>query len=88
MTVPQPGSVEDIMLQKQELKVGRNHPDYPKNAMHVYAKNCHCDEWNDFMLQELNEVLQTHHAHDTKKDTLTQLVDIILPEKPHDTGNL
>ena len=56
--------------------------------MHVYAKNHHCDEWNDFMLQELNEVLQICHAHDTKNDTLTQLVDIILPEKPHDTGNL
>ena len=56
--------------------------------MHIYAKNCHCDEWNDFMLQELNEVLQTCHAHDTKKDTLTQLVDIILPEKPCDTRNL
>ena len=40
------------------------------------------------MLQELNEVLQTCHACDTKKDTLTQLVDIILPEKPCDTGNL
>ena len=68
MTASQPGPVEDIMSQKWELKVGQNHP---KNAMHIYAKNCHCDEWNDFMLQELNEVLQTCHAHDTKKDTLT-----------------
>ena len=57
--------------------------------MHIYAKNCHCDEWNDFMLQELNEVLQTClYASDTKKDTLTQLVDIIIPEKTCDTGNL
>ena len=71
MTVPQPGSVEDIMLQKQELKIGWNHSDYPKNSMHIYAKNCHCDEWNDFMLGELNEDLKTCHGHDTKKDTLT-----------------
>ena len=46
------------------------------------------DKWNDFMLEELNEDLKTYHAHDTKKDTLTELVDIIHPEKPHDTGNL
>ena len=69
MTVPQPGSVEDIMLQKWELKVGQNHSDYPKNAMHIYAKNCHCDEWNDFMLEELNEDLKICHACDSKKDT-------------------
>ena len=56
--------------------------------MHVYAKNCHCDEWNDFMLEQLNENLETCHALDTKKDTFTQLLNIVLPEKPSDTGNL
>ena len=88
MTIPEPGSVGRYMLQKWELKVGQYHPDYPKNAIHVYAKNCHCDEWNDFMLEELNENLKSCHAWDTKKDTLTGLVNIVLPEKPHDTRNL
>ena len=66
------------MLQERELKIGQSHPDYPKYAMHVYAKNCHCDEWNEFMLEEINEELKTCHARDTKKDTLTQLMFFFL----------
>ena len=56
--------------------------------MHVYAQNFYCDKWNNFMLQELDGTLKTCHAWDTKRDGLTQLVNIVLPEKPHATGNL
>ena len=48
--VPEPGSLEDIMLQACELKVGPDDETYPKQAMHVYAENVHCSEWNNFML--------------------------------------
>ena len=26
---------------------------YPKQVMHVYAENVHCNEWNNFMLSML-----------------------------------
>ena len=55
------------MLKKQQLNVGWNHPDYPKNAMHVYAQNSYCDEWNHLMLQEHNGILKTCHVWDTKR---------------------
>ena len=40
------------------------------------------------MLEQIHKDLETCHAQDTKKDTFTQLLNAVLPEKPHDTGNL
>ena len=39
MNVPDPGSVEYVVLQQCELKVPCTHPKYPKHAMHVYVQN-------------------------------------------------
>ena len=47
-TVPLEGSEEDRMLQTFELKLNPNNENYPHDAMHVYAKNAHCDEWNEY----------------------------------------
>ena len=46
-TVPLEGSEEDKILQSCELKLNSNHENYPHDAMHVYAQNVHCDEWNE-----------------------------------------
>ena len=56
--------------------------------MHVYTQNIHCDEWNDFLINSLPGDMTTSYACDTKNDTFTQLTDVTIPEKPHDTGNL
>ena len=56
-TVPHEGSKEDRMLQDCELRLNPNHENYPCDAMHVYAQNVHCDEWNTYKLhccQEMN----------------------------------
>ena len=45
-TVPLEGSNEDIMLQNCELKKNPNDDKYPSDALHVYAQNAYCDEWN------------------------------------------
>ena len=87
-TVPESGSTEDIMLQQCELKVSRDDPTYPRHAMHVYAHNDQCDQWNYFMLQLLPGSITTSTTCDTKKDHFTQLADVVMPEKPHQTGNL
>ena len=44
ISVPEPGSKEDIMLQSCELQITQDDPNYPTNAMHVFAQNEHCDE--------------------------------------------
>ena len=87
-SVPESGSTEDIMLQQCELRVSRDDPTYPRHAMHVYAHNDQCDEWNYFMLQSLPGSIIINTASDTKKDHFTQLANVLMPEKPHQTGNL
>ena len=47
-TVPLAGSEEDRMLQACELKLNPNNENYLCDAMHVYAQNAYCDEWNTF----------------------------------------
>ena len=88
MSVPGAGSVEDVLLQQCELKVPCTHPKYPKHAMHVYAQNKYCDEWNDFMLETIPGETTTCNAHDSKKDNVTRLADLNIPDKPPATGNL
>ena len=42
----------------------------PRHAMHVYAHNDQCDQWNNFMLQSLPGPIITSTPYDTKKITL------------------
>ena len=88
MSVPDVGSVEDVLLQQCEVKVEHTHPKYPKNAMHVFAQNKYCDEWNDFMLKSLPGDTSICVACDCKKDNITNLANINIPDKPSVTGNL
>ena len=46
MNVPDKGSPEDNILQSRELHLLEDHADYPRDAMHVYAQNAYCGEWN------------------------------------------
>ena len=51
--VPEKNSLEDLMLQSHELSIPHTHRDYPVNAMHVYAQNQYCSEWNSICLSTL-----------------------------------
>ena len=88
MSVPDPSSVEDVLLQQHQVKVPCTHPKYPKNAMHVFAQNKYCDEWNKFMLESIPGDIVTCVAQDSKKDNMTKLANINIPDKPSATGNL
>ena len=87
-TVPLPGSEEDRMLQACELKLNPDNEKYLHNAMHVYAQNAYCDEWNIFKLKLLPGNEYTNIATDSKKDDCTELANITMPTNPHETGNL
>ena len=56
--------------------------------MHVFAQNKYCDEWNAFMLKSLPGDTSICVAHDSKKDNITNLAEINIPDKPSATGNL
>ena len=88
MTVPDVGSVEDVLLQQCEVKVEHTHPKYLRNVMHVFAQNKYCDEWNEFMLKSLPGDTSICVAHDSKKDNITNVAEINVPDKPSATGNL
>ena len=87
-TVPLPGSEEDTMLHSRELKINPNHENYPHDAMHVYAQNVHCDEWNENRLKLLPGKQYTNIAIDSKKDDCTELANVTMPTNPCETGNL
>ena len=55
--------------------------------MHVFTQNKYCDEWNDFMLKSLPDDTSICVACDSKKDNITNLANINIPDKPSSTGN-
>ena len=87
-TVPLEGSNEDRMLQNCELKMNPNDDKYPSDALHVYAQNVCCDEWNTYKLKLLPGKEFTNIATDSKKDDCTELAYITMPTNPCATGNL
>ena len=88
MNPPEEDSEDDIMLWSREISIGHDHKDYPLKAMHVYAKNSSCDEWNEIMLNSLDGNTFVNTAKDCRKDTGTNLANIAFPANPKDTGNL
>ena len=87
-TVPLEGSNKDRMLQNCELKINPNDEKYPSDALHVYARNAYCDEWNAYKLKLLPGKEFTNIATDSKKDDCTELANITMPTNPCETGNL
>ena len=85
---PDEGSIDNIMLQSHQLMFDHTHPAYPLHAMHVYAKNTSCDEWNKIMLDSLNSECYVHLAVDSAKYTGTNLANVSVSDNPRDTGNL
>ncbi|MCG8622459.1 MAG: AAA family ATPase, partial [Proteobacteria bacterium] len=85
---PELFSPEDDMLRGREVHLPRDHESYPHNAMHVYAQNVYCDEWNEFMLERLPGDIVTSIATDSRKDTSTNLANVAFSDKPRETGNL
>ena len=85
---PLDGSPEDQLLRGCELACTPEDANYPHNAMHVYAQNTYCDEWNEYMLSRLEGATITCIAVDSRKDTATNMANINISEKPRDTGNL
>ena len=88
MNVPKEGSNEDKMLQSHVLHLLPTDNGYPRDAMHVYAQNVYCNEWNKTCLDQLDSKSYTSAAQDFSKDRSTNLANITFPSNPHDTGNL
>ena len=85
---PEIGSPEDELLRSRELCCIPGDNDYPYHAMHVYAQNIYCDEWNEHMLGRLPGEAEICVAIDSQKDTSTNLAAINISDRPCDTGNL
>ena len=57
-------------------------------CMYLNKINLYCDEWNEFMLKSLLGDTSICVACDSKKDNITNLAEINIPDKPSTTGNL
>ena len=68
------------MLQSCELQITQDDPNYPTNAMYVFAQHEHCNEWNARRLALLPGTVSTSVASDGKKDDCAQLATVNMPE--------
>ena len=64
------------MLQQCELKVTPTDDTYPRHAMHVYAQNKYCDDWNETCLHFSLENNIDTLLQDGKKDDCTEMADV------------
>ena len=88
MEQPQEGSEEDILLKSRELLIDISQPDYPKNAMYVFATNAEVTSWNNIMIDSIEGQSYIYIADDSKKDKLASIANIAFPENPWQTENL
>ena len=56
------------MLKARILNIKEDEEDYPFDILHVYAKNLHCSEWNEKMLNRLNGRLYITRSQDRLQD--------------------
>lgn len=86
--VPDTGSEEDNKLKSRELKIDHNHKDYPKHAMHVFAQNQYCDQWNNICLNSLEGEMVTINCIDRSKDNMLNVAELNITSVTRETGNL
>ena len=65
---PEENSEVDKMLKARILNIKEDEEDYPFDILHVYAKNLHCSEWNEKMLNRLNGRLYITRSQDRLQD--------------------
>ena len=87
-TVPLESSEKDRMLQTCKLKLNPSNENHPHDAMHTYAQNAHCDEWNKNRLKLFPGREFTNIATDSKIDDCTELANVTMPTNPCETGIL
>ena len=86
--VPEKDSPDDLMLRSCKMNISHTDPRYPINAMHVYAQNKHCAEWNNIRLNSIQDTLYTNNAHDVSKDDSIHISQIKIIGKLKETANL
>ena len=85
------GTFTKADIQSLQLRdITDDHPNYPHEALHVYAHNKHVDEQN---MLKLNELCSVQHqesitAIDVDQDHHTQLLNLTMPKTKVQTGGL
>lgn len=74
----------------QNRTITDDHPEYPNEALHVYAYNKHVDKHNMFKLNNLcpAETQESITAIDEDKDHHTQMLNVTMPHNKAQTGGL
>ena len=80
---------EDIKVLESRI-ITDNHPGYPHDALHVYARNAHVHDQNKLKLREFAPEQQhiVIKAIDNTKDKHTQLLNLKPSDNKADTGGL
>ena len=80
---------EDIKVLESRT-ITDDHPDYSRDVLHAYPRNCHVDKQNKLKLQELapEEEHVVIKSIDKDKDKHTYLLNKNMPENKAKTGGL
>ena len=79
---PANGSPEDNLLRSCELSCVPGDMSYPYDAMHVYAQNMYCDEWNEYMLGDWQEI-QKHVLQSIARKIQLQIWQVYISQTSH-----
>ena len=86
---PEENSEVDKMLKARILNIKEDEEDYPFDILHVYAKNLHCSEWNEKMLNHLNGRIYITRSEDRLQDVKIDMDQLDLSRlSATETGNL
>jgi len=85
---PEENSIADQKLKARSLMLSESDPDYPRSALHVYARNINCRARNERMLSSVAGKLFRSKCRDSIKDEKINLSNFIMPDKATQTGNL
>ena len=85
---PQANTYVDKKLKEHELRLKEDDPNYPINALHVYAENVHAYARNEEVLKNIPEKQYIISAVDKTTNKNINIDKLTLPDVISQTGNM
>ena len=74
--------------QLESRVISKSDPDYPSDAVHVFATNALADEYNAEKLSQLRSPVYQIKSEDTRREINTSAMSLDIPEDDNNTGGL
>ena len=74
--------------QLESRVISKSDPDYPSDAVHVFATNALADEYNAEKLSQLRSPVYQIKSEDTRREINTNAMSLDIPEDDNNAGGL